>query len=69
MIDLNCIKMLNYSPVIELFVYFILPQGMLDVIIFDLIVPAIVEVMDFAGNFSAIFKIKCLVNLREASFT
>ena len=42
---------------------------MFDVIIFDLVVPAIIEVMDFAGYLSAVFKIECFVNLREATFT
>ena len=69
MIDLYCIKMLNYPPIIELFVYLIFSQGMFDVIIFDLAVPAIIEVVDFARYLSTVFEIKCLVNFREASFT
>jgi len=33
---------------------FIFSNGMLDIIIFDLFWPAVVEMMDFARNFSAV---------------
>ena len=69
MINLDSIEMLNHPPVIELFVYLIFSEGMFDVIIFDLAVPAIIEVVDFARYLSTVFEIKCLVNFREASFT
>lgn len=62
-INLNSVKMLHHSSIIQLFVNLILPQSMLDVVILHLVIPAIVKVMDLAGNFAAIFEVKSLVHL------
>ena len=42
---------------------------MLDVVVFDLVAPAIIKMVNFAGYLTEFFQIKCLVNLREATFT
>ena len=69
MVDLNGVEMLYYTSVIQLFVDFIFSESMFYVIIFHLISPTIIKVMDFACNFTAIFKVKGLVNFREATFS
>ena len=51
MVDLDGVELPDYASVIEILVDFILPDGMFDVVFFDLFWPAIVEVMDFASNF------------------
>jgi hypothetical protein len=42
---------------------------MLDVIVFDLIAPTVVEVVDFASNFAAQLNVKRFVNFAKTTFT
>jgi len=55
--------MLDHTSVVEFLVNFVFPQSVLDVVIFDLIAPAVVEVVNFASNFAAGFNVECLVYL------
>lgn len=52
-IDFDCVVVFDDSPMLELFVNLILSQGVLDVVVLYLVRPAIVEVVNFAGHFSA----------------
>jgi hypothetical protein len=54
MIYFDGIKLLDDPPMIEVFMYLILPNSMLDVIIFDLLGPTVVKVMDLASHLSAV---------------
>ena len=40
---------------------------MLNVVVFDLVVPTVIEMVNFAGDFTAILQVKRLVDLREAT--
>ena len=66
-VDLNCIKMLHHASVVQLLVDLVFPEGMLYVVIFHLVIPTVVEVVDLAGNLAAVLQIEGLVHLREAS--
>jgi len=63
MIYFNSIILLHNSSVIEVFVDLVLSQSMLYVTLFDLLSPSIIEMMNLAGNLSAIFEIISLVDL------
>ena len=54
MVNLYCVKMFDYSAIVQFFVDFILSQRMLDVVILNLVIPTIVKVVDLASNFSAV---------------
>ena len=60
--------MLHYSTVVQLLVDFIFSQGMLYVVVFDLVIPTIIKVMDFACYFAAVLEIECLVYLGKSTF-
>lgn len=62
MVDLDSIVVFHYASVGQLLVDFILTQRMLYVIVFDLITPGVVKMMDFAGHFNAVFKVKRLIH-------
>ena len=67
MVDLHCVELPHDSPVDELRVNLVLPYGVLDVVVLDVLRPAVVEVVDLASDFSAVLKIESLVNFRVAS--
>lgn len=62
-IDFNGIKMLHYSPMVELLVDLVLSQRVLDVIILDLVAPAVIEVVNLAGHLPKLVQIECLIDL------
>ena len=68
MVDLHRIEMFHDPPMIKFFVTLIFPQSMLDVVVFDLVAPAIIKVVNFASYLTELFQIESLVNLREATF-
>lgn len=68
MINLNGVIVVDNAPIVELFVNLILAQRMLYVVILDLVTPTVVKLMNFTGNLAAIFKVKGLVDLWEATF-
>ena len=68
-VDLHRVVVLNHAPVIQLFVDLVLPQSVLDVVIFDLVCPTVVKVVDLAGNFATVLQIKRFVHFREASLS
>ena len=68
MINLYCIKVLYYPSVVEFLMDLIFSKGMLDVVILDLIIPAIIEMVDLACHFSAVFQIKSFIDFRKATF-
>ncbi len=68
MIDLYGVVLPDHSPVVEFFVNFVFPHCMLDVAFFNLVFPVVLEVMDLAGDFSAIFEVETLVDFRIATF-
>lgn len=55
MVDFNGVIVLDDSSIIQLLMNFILSERVLDIVIFDLITPTVVKMMDFASNLSAIF--------------
>ena len=67
MVNLHRVVVLNHAPIVQLFVDFVLPQRMLNVVVFDLVVPTVIEMVNFAGDFTAILQVKRLVDLREAT--
>ena len=62
-VDLNSVVMLHDASIVQLFMDLVLSQSMLDVVIFDLVTPTVVEVVNFAGYLTAIFQIEGLVDL------
>ena len=62
-VDLNCVEVLDHSAVVKLLVDFILSQSMLDVVVFDLVVPAVIKMMDFACDFAAVLQVEGFVDL------
>ena len=69
MIDLHRIVLVHYATMVQVFVYLILSYRMLDVIVFDLLRPAVVEMMDLARNFPACFEIEGFVHFGIAAFS
>ena len=63
MIDLYGVIMFDNAPIVELFMYLIFSQSMLDIVILDLVTPAVIEMVYLACNFSAIFQIESFINL------
>ena len=63
MVYLDCIVLLDDAAVVKVFVDFIFSDCMLDVVVFDLLRPTIVKVVDLAGNFPTMLKIEGLVDL------
>jgi len=66
-VNFHGVVLVDDPPVVQVFVYLILPDGVLDVIVLDLLGPAVVEVVDLAGNFSAGLQVVCLVDFGVAS--
>ena len=54
MVDFNGVKLVNDPSMIQILMNFVLPDSMFDIIIFYLLWPAVVEMMDFARNFSTV---------------
>ena len=67
MVNLDRVVVLDHAPIVQLFVDLVLAERVLDVVIFDLVVPTVVKMVDFAGDFAAIFQVKRLVDLGEAT--
>lgn len=67
MIDLNRVELLHHSSVVQVLMDLILSKGMLDVTFFDLLTPAIVEVMDLASHLSAALEIISSVDFGVAA--
>lgn len=68
MIDLNGVKLLYHPPVVEVFMDFVLPDGMFDIVLLYLFTPVVVEVVNLACNFPTVLQVVSLVDLRVASF-
>lgn len=62
-VDLDGVVLLNHSSMVQVLVDFIFSDCMLDIVLLDLLAPAVVEVVDLAGNLSAVLQVKRLVNL------
>lgn len=69
MVDLDGVVLVYYPPVVEVFVDLVLSDGMLDVVVLDLLGPAVVEVVDLAGYFSAALQVERLVHLRVSALS
>jgi hypothetical protein len=69
MVNLDRVIVFDHSTIIQFLMNFVFSKRMLYVIVFDLVAPAVVEVVDFASNFSAQLNIKGFVNFAEASLT
>ena len=54
MIDLDSVVVLNNSSIVQFLMNLVLSERMLDIVIFNLIAPTVVKMMDFASNLSAI---------------
>jgi hypothetical protein len=63
MVDFNRIELFDHPSMIEVLVYFILPDGMLDVVVFDLLTPAIIKVVDLAGHLPTALEVIRFVDL------
>ena len=66
-VDLHRVVMPHHTPVRQLFMDLVLAQRMLDVVVLDLVTPAVIEVVDLAGDLATILQVKRLVHLREAT--
>lgn len=69
MINLNRVKMFHNPTILKFLVDLIFSECVLDVVIFDLITPAIIKRVNLAGNLPTHLNIKSLINLREASLS
>ena len=63
MIDFYGIKLFDYPSMIEVFMYLILSNGMLDIIVLDLLRPTVVEVVDLASYLSAVLEVIGFIHL------
>ena len=63
MINLHGIVVLDNASIVQFLVDLILSQRMFNIVILHLVTPTVVEVVDLAGDFAAIFQVKRLVNL------
>jgi hypothetical protein len=54
-VNLNGVKLLDHTSMVEVLVDLILSNSMLDVVVLDLLRPAVVEVMNLACHFTAVF--------------
>lgn len=68
-VNLHCVVVFHHSPIVKFLVDFVLSQCMLYVIILNLVLPTIVERVNFTRDFSTHFNIKRFVNFRKPSFT
>ena len=57
------VELFHDPPIVQVLVYLVFSDGMLDVIVFNLLGPAVVKVVDFASDLSASLKVKGLVHL------
>jgi len=64
-INFHCIIVLHDASIVELLMDFIFPQRVLYVVVFDLVTPTVVKVVNFASDFPTILQIERLINLRE----
>ena len=55
--------MLHHPPMDELLVYLVFSQCVLDVIVLDLVAPAVIKVVNLASNLPELVEIKSLVDL------
>lgn len=46
---------------------FVFSKRVFDIVIFHLVAPAVVKVVNFAGYLTTVFKIESLIHLREAA--
>ena len=67
MIDLHGVVVLDHTTILKFFMDLVFSQSVLDVVIFYLVRPAVVKVVDFTGYLTAVLKIKRLIHLREAA--
>lgn len=63
MVNLHGIVVLDNASIVQFLVDLILSQRMFNIVILHLVTPTVVEVVDLAGDFAAIFQVKRLVNL------
>ena len=67
-INLNGVKLLDYTSMIKFFMNFSFPYCMLDVILFNLFRPTIIKVMNLACNLPAGLEIEGTIHFRVATF-
>ena len=67
MVDLDGVELANDSAMTQVLVNLVLTYRVLDVVVFDLLGPAIVEVVHLARDFSACFEVVRLVDLGVAA--
>ena len=68
MVDLDGVVVLDHTAVVQLFMDLVFAQRVLDVVVLDLVRPAIVEMVDLARDFTAILQVEGFVDLAEATF-
>lgn len=66
-VDLDSVELLDNPAVVQVFVDLVLSQCMLDVALLDLLAPAVVKVVDLAGDLAAALQVVPTVDLRVAS--
>lgn len=69
MVDFNSIKLFDNASMVQVLVYFVFTDCVFNIIIFDLLWPAVVKVMNFASNLTTVFEIIGFVHLRVTSFS
>jgi len=69
MVDFNSIVVFDHSPIVKLLVDLIFSQSVFDVVVLHLVAPAVIKVMNFAGDLAAVFQVKGFVHLAEATLS
>lgn len=68
MVDLDGVIVFDHAAIVQFFVDLVFSQRMLDVVVLDLVRPAIVEMVDLACDFTTILQVKGFVDLAETTF-
>jgi len=66
-INFNCVKLLNHTTIVELFMNLIFPECMFNVRIFNIFTPIIIKMMDFTSYFPTVLEVKRFVHFWIAS--
>ena len=65
---LDSVKLSDYTPVHQVLVNLVLPYGVLNVVVFDLLRPRVVEVVHLASHFPTRLQVVGLIDLTITTF-
>ena len=63
MINFYSVELFDHPSMVEVFMYLILSNGMLDIVVLDLLRPTVVEVVDLASYLSAVLEVIGFIHL------